>query len=166
MAAHGSYRFEPKRAQNLEENSDGDGEMSNLLETTDRPVFLWLTPSATNAEWVHSLSNTNRVGNKTDWKLNHSSNSKSNVASRINNRELITLAGPNKSPALQASLLVSKIARCVRCGDCDFRRSPRSAYKIADIWHISYRRSNSPAFAKSTRSHDFLPFPLRFASKI
>lgn len=40
MAAHGSYRFEPKRAQNLEENSDGDGEMSNLLETTDRPVFL------------------------------------------------------------------------------------------------------------------------------
>ena len=50
MAAHGSYRFEPKRAQNLEENSDGDGEMSNLLETTDRPVFLWLTPSATNAE--------------------------------------------------------------------------------------------------------------------
>ena len=36
MAAHGSYRFEPKRAQNLEENRDGDGEMSNLLETTDR----------------------------------------------------------------------------------------------------------------------------------
>ena len=34
----------------------------------------------------------------------------------------------------------------------DFRRSPRSVYKIADIWHFRYRRLNSPAFAKCTRS--------------
>ena len=37
----------------------------------------------------------------------------------------------------------------------DFRRSRRSAYKIADIWHVSYRRLNSPAFAKCARSRDF-----------
>ena len=37
-------------------------------------------------------------------------------------------------------------------------RSPRSAYKIADIWHVRYRRSNSPEFAKSVRPCDFLPF--------
>ena len=30
-----------------------------------------------------------------------------------------------------------------------FRQSPRSAYKIADIWHVRYRRLNSPAFAYS-----------------
>ena len=36
--------------------------------------------------------------------------------------------------------------------DCGFRRSPRSAYKIVDIWHVRYRRLNSPAFAKSARS--------------
>ena len=26
-----------------------------------------------------------------------------------------------------------------------FRRSPRSAFKIADIWHVRYRRLNSPS---------------------
>ena len=36
MAAHKPYRFSPKRAKNLEGNSYGDGEISNLLETTDR----------------------------------------------------------------------------------------------------------------------------------
>ena len=59
----------------------------------------------------------------------------------------------------------AKIARCARCSDCDFRRSPRSAYKIADIWHIRYRRLNSPAFAKCARSRDFLRSLLRIASK-
>ena len=47
------------------------------------------------------------------------------------------------------------------CSDCHFRRSRRSAYKIADIWHVRYRRLNLPAFAKSARSCDFL----RIASK-
>ena len=50
----------------------------------------------------------------------------------------------------------AKIARCARWSDCDFRRSPRSAYKIADIWHVRYRRLNSPAFFKCARSRDFL----------
>ena len=59
----------------------------------------------------------------------------------------------------------AKIARCVRCSDCDFRRSPRSAYKIADISHVRYRRLNSPALAKCARSRDFLRLLLRIASK-
>ena len=59
----------------------------------------------------------------------------------------------------------AKIARCARCSDCDFRRSPRSAYKIVDIWHVKYRRLNSPAFAKCARSRDFLWSLLRIASK-
>ena len=45
------------------------------------------------------------------------------------------------------------------------RRSPRSAYKIADIWHVRYRRLNSPAFAKCSRSRDFLRLLLHIASK-
>ena len=53
---------------------------------------------------------------------------------------------------IRRSLRSAKIARCARCSDCDFRRSPRSAYKIADIWHVRYRRLNSPAFAKCARS--------------
>ena len=60
----------------------------------------------------------------------------------------------------------AKIARCARCSDGDFRRSPRSAYKIADIWHVRYRRLNSPAFAKCTRSRDFLCSSLRIATKV
>ena len=59
----------------------------------------------------------------------------------------------------------AKIAWCARCSDCDFRRSPRSAYKIADIWHVRYGRLNSPAFAKCARSRDFLRSLLRIASK-
>ena len=59
----------------------------------------------------------------------------------------------------------AKIARCARCNDCGFRRSPRSAYKIADIWHVRYRRLNSPAFAKCARSRDFLRLLLWIASK-
>ena len=61
---------------------------------------------------------------------------------------------------------LAKIARCARCGGHDFRRLPRSAYKIADIWHVRYRRLNSRAFAKCARSRDLLPFPLRVAGKI
>ena len=34
------------------------------------------------------------------------SNSKSNMAGRINDRELITLARPNKMPALEARLIL------------------------------------------------------------
>ena len=59
-----------------------------------------------------------------------------------------------------------KIARCAKWSDCDFRRSPRSAYKIADIWHVRYRRLNSPAFAKCVRSRDFLRSFLRIASEV
>ena len=59
-----------------------------------------------------------------------------------------------------------KIARCARCSDYDFRRSPRSAYKIADIWHVRYRRLNSPEFAKCARSRDFLRSSLQIASKV
>ena len=36
MASRKQHCFKPKQAQNLDENSDGDGEMKNLLETTDR----------------------------------------------------------------------------------------------------------------------------------
>ena len=53
-----------------------------------------------------------------------------------------------------------------RCGDCDFRQSPLSGYKIAHIWHVRYRRLNSPAFTKSARSRDFLAFPLGVGRKI
>ena len=62
-----------------------------------------------------------------------------------------------------ASLLARDLATeeaMTRCGDCDIRQSPRSGYKIADIWHVRYRRFNSPAFAKSARSRDFLAFLL------
>ena len=40
---------------------------------------------------------------------------------------------------------IAGIARCTRCSDCDFRRSPRPAYKNADTWHVRYRRFNSPS---------------------
>ena len=40
-----------------------------------------------------------------------------------------------------------------------------SAYKIADIWHVRYRRLSSPAFAKCARLRDFLRLLLRIASK-
>ena len=40
-----------------------------------------------------------------------------------------------------------------------------SAYKIADIWYVRYWRLNSPAFAKCSRSRDFLRALLRIASK-
>ena len=53
-----------------------------------------------------------------------------------------------------------------RCGDCDFRQSQLSGYKIAHIWHVRYRRLNSPAFTKSARSRDFLAFPLGVGRKI
>ena len=38
-------------------------------------------------------------------------------------------------------------------------------YKIADIWHVRYRRLNSPASAKRARSRDFLRLLLRIVSK-
>ena len=59
----------------------------------------------------------------------------------------------------------AKIASCAWCSNCDFRRTPRSAYKIADIWHVRYRRLNSPAFTKCARCRDFLWSLLRIASK-
>ena len=59
----------------------------------------------------------------------------------------------------------AKIARCARYSDCDFCRSPRSAYKIVDIWHVRYRRLNLPAFTKYARSRDFLRLLLWIASK-
>ena len=47
------------------------------------------------------------------------------------------------------------------------RRSPRSVYKIADVWHVRYRRLlNSLAFAKCACSRDFLRLSLRIATKV
>ena len=70
---------------------------------------------------------------------------------------------PLNSPISAGS---AKIARCAWCSDGDFRRSPRSACNIADIWHLRYRRLNSPAFAKCSRSCDFLRSSLRIATKV
>ena len=42
-------------------------------------------------------------------------------------------AGDIPGDFIRRSPRSAKIARCVRCSDSDFRRSPRSAYKIADI---------------------------------
>ena len=82
------------------------------------------------------------------------------LASRVLSKASYTLGDfIRRSPRL------AKIARCARCSDCDFRRSPRSAYKIVDIWHVRYRRPNSPAFAKCARSREFLRLFLRIASK-
>ena len=53
-----------------------------------------------------------------------------------------------------------------RRGDCDFRQSQLSGYKIAHIWHVRYRRLNSLTFTKSARSRDFLAFPLGVGRKI
>ena len=36
---------------------------------------------------------------------------------------------------------------------------------IADVWHVRYRRLNSPAFAKRARSRDFPRLLLQIASK-
>ena len=74
--------------------------------------------------------------------------------------------GDTSSDFVRRSRRSVETVSCARCGDCDFLRSPRSAYKIADIWHVRYRRLNSPAFAESDRSRDFLALPLRVASKI
>ena len=70
-------------------------------------------------------------------------------------------AGDTPGDFIRRSPRSAKIARCARCSNCDFRRSPWSAYKIADIWHVSYRQLNSPAFTKCTRSCDFLRSSLR-----
>ena len=42
------------------------------------------------------------------------------------------------SDLIRRSRRPAEIAGCARCGDCDFRRSQRSAYKIANIWHVTY----------------------------
>ena len=60
----------------------------------------------------------------------------------------------------------AKIAWCARLSDCDFRRSQRSAYKIADLWLVRYRRLNSSAFAKCAHSRDFLRLLLPIAGKV
>ena len=57
--------------------------------------------------------------------------------------------------------MIGEIARYARCSDCDFRRSPRSAYKIAAACQISAIK-----FAKCARSRDFLGSSLRIASKV
>ena len=79
--------------------------------------------------------------------------------------KVVSQAGDTPGDFIRRSRRSAKIARCARCSDCDFRRSPRSAYKIVDIWHVRYRRLNSPEFAKCARSRDFLRSLLRSASK-
>ena len=66
---------------------------------------------------------------------------------------------------IRRSLRSTEFVMCARYSDCNFRRSPRSAYKIADIWHVRYRRLNSPAFAKCARSRGFLRPLLGITSK-
>ena len=86
----------------------------------------------------------------------------------VKNRQVCRrlVAGDTQSDFIRRSPRLAKIARCARCSDCDFRQTPRSAYKIADIWHVWYRRLKSPAFAKCPRSRDFLPSSLRIVSKV
>ena len=55
-------------------------------------------------------------------------------------------AGDTPGDFIRRSRQSAKIARCVRCSDGDFRRSPRSAYKIADIRHVRYGQLNFPTF--------------------
>ena len=81
-------------------------------------------------------------------------------------KQRLQKAGDTPSDFIRRSSRSAKIARCARCSDYDFRRSPRSAYKIADIWHVRYRRLNSAAYAKYARSRDFLRSSLRIASKV
>ena len=50
----------------------------------------------------------------------------------------------------------AKIVRCGRWSDCNFRRSPRSAHKITNLWHVRYWRLNLLAFTKCAHSRDFL----------
>ena len=84
-----------------------------------------------------------------------------------------TKAGDTPGNFIRRSPRSAKIARCARCGDCDFRRSPRSAYKIVDIWHVRYWRLNSfPRFSAfiaskanpsgwAILSHEFSKLPHR-----
>ena len=59
---------------------------------------------------------------------------------RSKNNESSIEASDTFGDFIRRSRRSAKIARCARYIDCDFRRSPRSAYKIADIWHVRYRR--------------------------
>ena len=63
MASHKPHCFKPKQAQNLDENSDGDGEMKNILETVGALVAYAKCYQRQN---VHSLSKTSRLENKTE----------------------------------------------------------------------------------------------------
>ena len=65
---------------------------------------------------------------------------------RFQSKQEMLKASDTLDNFIRRSLRSAKIARCARCSDCDFRRSPGSAYKIADIWHVRYRGLNSPAF--------------------
>ena len=82
---------------------------------------------------------------------------------RSNSVEEITLQVPSLDPRSRRS---GKTTIAAPGTPGDFRRSPRSGYKIADIWHVRYRRLNSPVFAKCTRSRNFLLLLLRIASKV
>ena len=73
---------------------------------------------------------------------------------------------PDIGDFIRRSRRSAKIAGCARWSDCDFRRSPRSAYKIANIWHVRYRRLNPPAFAKCARFRDFPRSLLRITGKV
>ena len=82
---------------------------------------------------------------------------------RSNLVEEITLPVPSLDPRSRQS---AKTTIAAPSTPDNFRRSPRSAYKIADTWHVRYRPLNSPAFAKCTRSSNFLRLLLRIASKV
>ena len=57
-----------------------------------------------------------------------------------------TKAGDIPGDFISRSRRSAKISECARCGDCDFRRSPRSADKIADIWHVMKSMSSTIFF--------------------
>ena len=73
-----------------------------------------------------------------------------------------------KSPGVPGAAIAISPSSLLKASNTpgDFiRRSRRSAYKIADIWHVRYGRLNSPAFAKCARSRDFLRSLLGIASE-
>ena len=102
------------------------------------------------------------------WTLDNCFAKNNHVKSQLNLSDLVLFSFPPKASDTLGDFIrrSPKIAKCARWSDCDFRRSPRSAYKIADIWHVRYRRLNSPAFAKCARSRDFLRSFLRITSEV
>ena len=117
-------------------------------------MFLWLTLSATNAVRVHSLSNTNRVGNKTNRNYTvplsptHTvhSNSKSIITGRMKNHKLITLARPNKTPVLQASSLNTLLSIKIK-----IKKKLSKRIKTNSDWRT--RREQNEMFYRMDKSH-------------